>query len=570
MGRSTAGRGSDASDLVERGRAFAAERAWSDARDALARADEQTPLGIDDLELFALSSGLAGDDAAMLRTQERLHHAHLGAGRAREAARSAFWIAYRLLSLGEAGRAQGWLARAERIVDGLGEDCVERGFLILPAVQRHLRAGDLGRAEALALAACETGERFGDRDLIALSRILLGCAMTKQGRVEGGLSLLDDAMLAATSNELSPVVAGIVYCTVISTCSQVYALERAREWTVALTHWCDAQPQLVPFAGACLVHRAELMELGGDWDDSIEEARRATERLSLATDPTASADAVYQQAEIHRLRGEFEQAEEAYARARSHGREPLPGLALLRLWQGRCDAAAGSMRRVVASTTDPLRRSRYLPAHVEIMLAAGDLEAARDAAAELEKLAAGFGTDVLGAIAAQARALVLLAGGDAQASVAPLRSALLVWRRVRAPYLAARVHVLLGRACAVLGDPDGARLEWNAAREDFLQLGARPDLAVLDAVSAPPAPPAPQPARKNPDRLSARELQVLRLIAAGRTNRAMAAELFLSEKTVDRHVSNIFVKIQVGSRAAATAYAYEHELIGEARVEPGE
>ncbi len=569
MVTSTAGRDPDSGDLA-RGRAFATERAWSDARDALARADEQAPLGIADLELLALSSGLAGDEAAMLRTQERLHHVHLEAGSVRAAARSAFWIAYRLLSLGEAGRAQGWLARAERLVEGLGTDCVERGFLILPAVQRHLRTGDLGRAEALALSACEAGERFGDRDLIALSKTLLGCAITKQGRVERGLSLLDDAMLAATSSELSPVVAGLVYCTVIATCCQVYELERAREWTVALTHWCDTQPQLVPFAGACLVHRAELMELGGDWDDSIDEAQRATERLSRATDPTASAAAAYQQAEIHRLRGELEQAEEAYARATSHGREPLPGVALLRLSQGRCDAAAGSMRRVLASTLDPLQRARYLPAHVEIMLAAGDLDAARSAAAELGELAAGFGTDVLGAIAAQARVLVLLAGGDALASVAPLRAALLVWRRVRAPYLAARVHVLLGRACAALGDPDGARLEWNAAREEFLKLGAAPDLAALDAVSAPPVAAAPQRAARSADRLSARELQVLRLIASGRTNRAVAAELFLSGKTVDRHVSNIFVKIRVGSRAAATAYAYKHDLIGEASVDLGD
>jgi DNA-binding NarL/FixJ family response regulator len=546
----------DAATLLARGRASYDAQAWSDGREALLSADRIAPLERDDLERLAVCAGLSGDHERMIEAQERLHQLHVQAGRHRDVARTAFWIAYRLFPMGEIGRAQGWLARASRALECVEEDCAERGLLLLPAVHFAHRSGDPTKAEELARAACATGERFRDHDLCALARVLLGRAISRQqGRLEEGVSIIDDAMLATSSRELSATVTGLVYCSAISAYSQVYAFDRAREWTSALARWCEAQPQLVPFAGACLVHRAEIMELGGDWGDAIDEARLAAER-----DPQTGADAWYQQGEIHRLRGEAAAAEEAYERASRHGREPMPGLALLRLSQGRCDAAAASMRRVVASTTGALERARHLPAHVEVMIAARDLEAARSAASELEQIAAGFGTDVLHAMAAQGRALVLLEEGAAQEAVPLLRRALAVWQRVGAPYLVARVHVALGRACGALGDADGGRLANAAAREVFTQLGAGPDLAALGS-AAPPVAPGVEGSPRNPDKLSARELQVLRLVAAGKTNRVIAVELFLSEKTVDRHVSNIFAKTGVSSRAAGTAYAYEHGLV---------
>lgn len=510
---------------------------------------------------MAFAAGLSGNDEALLATQERVHHSYLQAGHELAAARTAFWIGYRLIPLGEVGRAQGWLARAQRIVDGVKDECPERGYLLLPAVHRQLAAGNLDEAQALAISACEIGERCREPDLIALARILRGRVITKQGQIERGLALFDDAMLTAVAQELSPVVTGLVYCNVIAACSQVYAFERAREWTAALTRWCDTQPQLVTFAGTCLVHRAELMELGGDWGDAFDEARRAELRLSPVSDPKAAADALYQQAEIHRLRGELVEAEETYTRASRRGREPLPGLALLRVVQGRSETAANSMRRVIASTTDCLQRTRYLPAHVEIMLAVGAVNEARVAADELEQVAATFQTDVLRAMAAQARAAVLLASGSAHATIDLLRSALLVWQKLGAPYLAARLQVLLGRACHELGDTDAADLAWSAAHDVLVQLGAAPDLAALAALRACANAAPSRPSLGVASGLSTRELQVLRLVATGKTNRVIASELCLSEKTVDRHVSNIFVKTQVSSRAAATAYAYEHGLV---------
>jgi DNA-binding CsgD family transcriptional regulator len=419
---------------------------------------------------------------------------------------------------------------------------------------RLLNSGDVDAALATAARAGEIGDRFDDADLGALGRNLQGMVQLQRGRLAEGLALLDDAMLAATSGGLSPVVTGLIYCNVISCCQRVYAVDRAREWTAALADWCEAQPQLVTFNGSCRVHRAEIMQLHGAWPEAIEEARRAVGRIGGGADPDATGPARYQEGEIHRLRGEFAAAEQAYRLASQHGREPQPGLALLRLAQGQGEAAASAIRRVAEASNDPLQRTRFLPAMVEIMLSVGELEQARAAAQELNEISARFPMEILRAIAAHAEGAVLLAEGDARGALSPLRHAFEAWRQAGAPYLAARVRALVGSACRALGDQEGAELELEAARSVFESLGARPDLERLAAR-------AEESATRRPHGLTARELQVLRLVATGKTNKAIATELFLSEKTVDRHVSNIFVKLDVSSRAAATAYAYQHELI---------
>ena len=296
------------------------------------------------------------------------------------------------------------------------------------------------------------------------------------------------------------------------------------------------------------------MQLHGAWPDALDEARRACERFTLGFDQQPPAAAFYQQAEVHRLRGEFTAAEEAYRNASQGGWEPQPGLALLRLAQGRIEAADAAIRRVLSVTTDQLQRTKLLPACIEIMLAGGAIPEARDACRELEEIAERFGIGVLSAQAAHARGAVALADGEAQAALGALRHAWQVWQQVEVPYLAARVRVLMGLACRALGDEDGGRLELDAARAVFAQLGAAPDLAWIDSLRQR-APSG------RPQGLTPRELQVLRLVAAGKTNKAIATELCVSEKTVDRHVSNIFSKLHVPSRAAATAYAYEHQLI---------
>jgi DNA-binding CsgD family transcriptional regulator len=544
----------DAIDELGRGRESYARRAWMDAYRSLSRADQASPLGAEDLELLATSAFMLGRDDDCLSSLERAHHAYLDAGEAMRAVRCAFWLVINLALGGEMSRATGWLGRAQRLVERDGGDCVERGYLLVPIMLRHEAAGDWEAAYAAAADAAEIGERFGDADLLALAIHEQGCALIQQERVEEGLGLLDEAMVAVTAGELSPIVTGIVYCSVIMGCQEVYALRRAQEWTVALTRWCEEQPAMVAFSGRCLVHRAEIMELHGAWREALEEARRAHQRCVQGKNQSAAAQAFYRQAEVHRLQGRFSAAEEAYRDASRCGCEPQPGLALLRLAQGNDDAAAAAIRRAVGETTEPLKRARLLPAYVEIMLAVGDVQEAHNACRELEEISARYESGMLGAMSAHAEGAVDLAQGDTRAALLALRHAWQMWQELEVPYEAARVRVLLGLACRTLGDDDTAALELEAARDVFARLGAAPDLARADSLTR-------RAASVDARGLTPRELQVLRLLAAGRTNKAIAAELVLSERTVDRHVSNIFTKLGVSSRTAATAYAYKQQLV---------
>jgi DNA-binding CsgD family transcriptional regulator len=536
-------------DHLREGREAHARRAWHEAYQAFLRADEATPLEAGDLEQLATAAYLIGRELAFQQFTERLHRLHLEAGDLEPAARCAFWLAISFLFRGDVGQSNAWLARGYRLVQD--RDCVECGYMLLATATRQLDDGHAEDAEGTARQAVAIGERCQDIDLTAAARHLQGRAFIHQGHVAPGLKLLDETMLAAVGGELSPIMTGLMYCAVIEACRDVYELRRAREWTFALSRWCEQQSGMVAFTGVCLVHRAEIMQFLGAWPEALAEAARACERYQQsARKPPGTA--LYQQAEIYRLRGECAKADEAYRDASRLGCEPQPGLALLRLAQGRTDAAAAAIRRLLIATTDRLKRARLLPAYVEIMLAVDDLENARSACDELQEFAEAFHTDVLRAIAAQGHGAVALCGGDAGAAMGPLRRAFELWQRIEAPYDAARVRVLLGRACQLLGDDETAGLEFDAARSVFAQLEAQPDLERLDAARAATPPAGP---------LTARELRVLRLIAAGHTNKAIAAELCLSERTIDRHVSNILNKLDVPSRAAATAYAYDHKLI---------
>lgn len=542
-----------------RGRRAYERRAWGEAFDALSRASSEGPLDADDVEKLAFAAGLSGHELAAVDAFERLHQLRLDAAQALGAARAAFWAAMRLSSLGEAARASGWLARAQRLVEREGVDCVERGYLRLPQVLRLTAAGDETAARAAASEAAEIGERHGDSDLRALARCFEGRALIWQGRLSEGLPLLDEAMIDATTGELSPLVTGLVYCTGIAICQQSYALDRAREWTAALSRWCQDQPQLVPFAGACLIHRSEIMQLGGAWPEALDEARHASLRLA-GTKHLDRANAHYQEGELLRLRGDLAEAERAYAIASELGRDPQPGMALLRLAQGRVDVAAAAIRRVLLATRNPLQRTRFLPAYVQIMLAASELTEARRAADELGAHAQSFGMELLGAVAQHAHGAVTLAEGDARVAIDSLREAQEAWQRARAPYVSARIRLLLAKAFRALGDQEGAALELEGAKKVFLELGAVPDVAEVEAMLRPSA--AGTSSRPGAHGLSARELEVLLLVASGKTNKLIARELFVSEKTIDRHVSNIFAKLGVSSRAAATAWAYRQGLLG--------
>lgn len=486
----------------------------------------------------------------MFRLLEQLYRAHLAEGQEPRAARCAFWLGMRLLAISESGRAGGWLSRAT----GLAErsDCVERGYLVIPSIYRHLESGDFQTAEAAATAALDLAKRFGDAELLALVQVLAGITLLRQGRVQDGLARLDEAMVALSAGELNPVVTGLVYCNALAGCQEVYAIARSREWTAAFATWCDSQSDLVPFTGVCRIHRAELLQVGGAWPEALAEARRAEALIGRSGEIGTVADSTYQQAEVLRLRGEFEAAEAAYRRASQQGRDPQPGLALLRLAQGRAAEAARAIRSALAATSLRLQRARFLPAFVEILIAADHLDEARQGVSELADIARDFPTDVLGAMAAHAHGALALAEGRAEQALGPLRVALRTWLGVGAPYIAARVRILCAVACRALGDHDTAERERELAAETFVGLGAATDLAGLDPK---------RPSAGVGGTLSARELEVIRLVATGKTNKEIARQLFLSQKTIDRHVSNIFRKIDVTTRAAATTYAWKHALL---------
>jgi DNA-binding CsgD family transcriptional regulator len=537
----------DATQELDRAREAAARGAWSDAYAALEAAG---PLGSADLELQATAAFMLGREDERVELLERAQHAHAAAGALPAAARCAFWIGFTLALRGETARAGGWFGRARRLLERHGRDTVEAGYLLLPRVIGAAAARDHAAAEAAAAEAAAIAERFGDADLLALALHEQGLALVGLGRADDGMRLVDEAMVAVCAGELSPIVTGLVYCSVIDGCREVYELRRAQEWTTALSRWCEEQPDMVAFTGRCLVHRAEILQLHGAWDEALDEARRAGRRATAATSPGAAAAAVYREGELRRLQGAHAAAEAAYREAARAGFEPQPGLALLRLAQGRPAVATTAIRRLLAETHSPLPRARLLPAAIEIELATGDAEGAGAACDELGAIAARRRSELLDALVAHARGAVALAEDDAAGALVALRDAAAHWNALRAPYEAARSRELLGVACRALGDEDAAALELDAAREAFGRLGALPDRARVDAL-----------VRGAPYALSDRELQVLRRLAAGETNRAIAAELVLSERTVERHVSNIFAKLGVSSRTAAAAFAYEHRLV---------
>jgi DNA-binding CsgD family transcriptional regulator len=529
------------------------QMAWADACTRYAALSERGNLDCDDLERAACAAQLAGRIADIDALWPRAIHEAERIGDLGRAARYAVGLGMDLMNRGEMAQAGGWFARADRMVAEHDADTVASGYVLIPVALQMLFGGDATNAQPLFVEEIAIGQRFGDADLTALGRLGLGNALLALGRRDEGLALLDDAMLSVTAGEVSPVISGIVYCAVIETCHASFDLRRAGEWTEALGRWCDAQPDLVAFRGQCRTHRAEIMMLHGQWAGALDEVQRACDVLLRPPPQPAVGNALYHKAELHSLRGEFVDAEEAFRAASEWGREPHPGLALLRLAQGRTDSAAAAIRRVIAETQEPLRRAPSLAACVEIMVAVDDVAAARPAAEELHAIAADLGAPALDATSAYSTGAVLLADGDAAAAIGELRRACAVWSELDMPRDAARARVLIGLACRELGDDDTASMELDIARRALEQLGAVTDLARLDALTAPRA-------AAGPSGLTGREVEVLELIAAGRTNRQIAESLFISERTVARHVSNIFTKLSVSTRSAATAYAFHHGL----------
>jgi DNA-binding CsgD family transcriptional regulator len=544
-------------DALARARSAIDRQAWSEAFAQYTAADAATPLEPADLERFANTANLLGRTAEREALGVRAHHGYADRGNAECAARCAFWLGFELVMTGDTARGGGWLARAKRLLDDAGCDTVVYGYLLMPEGIRRVYTDGAAEACLTFEKALGIGRRFGDTTLITFARNGMGRALIKLGRSAEGVALLDEVMVAVTASEIPPVVVGAVYCSVIEGCHEIFDMRRAQEWTDALARWCAAQPDIVPFRGQCMVRRAEMMQLHGAWPGALDEARRACEWLSDPPGQPAARSAFYRCAELHRLRGAFAEAEAAYRLASDAGRQPHPGLALLWLAQGRTDAAVAAIRRLLRERQDGRMRAQVLEASIEILLETNDVKAARAAAAELAEFAIAVGAPYLTATAAHGTGAVLLADGQPEAALVELRAAWNGWRELGAPFEAARTRVLIALAHRALGDDDTSALELDAARHVFDELGAATELTRAFAVSA-------SPARAQGGELTERELDVLELVATGKTNRGIATVLGISEKTVARHVSNIFTKLDLSSRSAATAYAYQHKLLKDA------
>lgn len=530
---------------------------WDEVYERLLSADTGSRLSADDLERLAVAAYLTGHDEHCIQVWTRAQQAHRQRGEDERASRCAFWIGMLLALRGETAQANGWFSRAGRCVSGL--DCVEQGYLMLPVGLAALSQGSMTDAQTAFSHAVGAAERFDDSDLAALARLGQGQCRVALGDITEGIALLDEVMVSVQAGEVTAIPAGIVYCAVVQVCHAIFDLRRAQEWTAALDDWCSVQPGLVPYRGQCLVHRSQLLQLRGAWPAAMAEAQRACQRLADPVGQPAIGEAHYQRAELHRLRGDVDQAERDYQVAGTWGRVPQPGMALLRLQQGNVDGAQATIRRVLAEPVSRLDRAHLLAAGVEILLVAGDVEAARTAAAELHALADAAGAAQLTAVSAYADGAVLLFEGDLVRAMSYLRRSWRIWQELEATFEAARVQILIGSACLQQGDDDSAAIELDAAREVFGRLGATPQLARLEELSGTAQ------TDNRPGGLTSREVEVLQLLAAGGSNAHMAAELVISPHTVARHVQNIFVKLAVTSRTAAAAFAFEHGLMPSGR-----
>ncbi len=550
MGRSTTA----TSDALDRGRRAFEGRAWGDAYRQLSAADRDAPLEPDALECLATAAYLIGKDSESADLRTRAQQEFARRGEIERAARCAFWLGFQLMTRGEGARGSGWLGRAQRLLEDNAIDSVVSGYVLVAMAIRHSFEGDGATALPMFTAALEVGTRFGDDQLITMARHGQGRTLVALGRGAEGIRLLDEVMVAVTAGEISPLAIGPMYCSLLDACHEMLDWRRAQEWTEVLSRWYSSQPDVMPYRGQCLVHRAETMQMNGEWPSAMDEVEQACALLGKPPAHPAAGAAYYRQAELYRLRGDFSNAAESYRLASQHGRQPQPGLALLRLAQGQVDVAVAAIRHVIEDPNDRPARAAAFAACAEIMLAANDIEGARRAAERITALCADSDAPTLRALCAVSTGAVLLSEGDAQAAVAALREAQAAWGDVGAPYETARVRVLIGLANRALGDNEMARLELESAHDVFERLGAKPDVERVNRF-------IDQHASHGAGALTSREVEVLGLLATGKTNRAIAQALGISEKTVARHVANIFTKLSLSTRAAATAYAYQHNLV---------
>lgn len=524
---------------------------WTRTYDELSTADQSSSLTVENLELLARAAMLLGRTPESIEALSRAYQRRVDAGAILAAVRCAFWATFQLFNAGDFAQGGVWVGRGHRLLEGTDQESAGHAYLMLDIAFRHVVVeGDYVAGRDAAVRAAMLARGTGEADVVPLALNVQGRALLRLGQIREGLAVLDEAMMEVVGGSITAPAAGAVYCSVIDACDEVFDFRRAREWTQALSSWCDEQSGMITFTGECLVRRAAIKQFRGEWQEALAEAELACQRLAIA-DTYAAGMGWYRLGELHRLQGDLDAADQAYRKSVEFGDDPQPGLGLLRLAQGKGQAAMAAIQRALDETSEAWRRARLLPAIVDIALATGQVATARNAADELGAIASDVDMPLLTAIANQALGSVNLGEGEPRRALTLLREAQHAWRELGAPYEEARARIVIARCCRSIGDEDTANLEQEAARKVFDSLGAAVDLRQLDGLTT--GVPS--------HGLTHRELEVLTLLAAGRTNQEIATELFLAVKTIDRHVSNILTKLDVSSRTAATAFAFKHGLV---------
>jgi DNA-binding NarL/FixJ family response regulator len=498
-------------------------------------------LRADDLAAYAEAVWWLGRIEDNLRLSAAAYNAFLADSRPADAALTATVLGIFHTARGDEPQAAGWLGRAGRLADDVPE-CTAHGYLLsFTVVEASLMAGQPVAAVDGARRVQDLGRRTAAPDLVAMGLNGEGRALIRSGHLVAGLALLDEAMVTVLDGQLTPFISGTLYCHTIAACHEISDLQRMARWTDLAERWLSTFPAAVFFGGLCGVHRAQLLLLRGEWAEAEQRALRIVTDLD-ANRIDYAAEAWYVVAEARRLRGD-PSAADAYDEAHARGRDPQPGRALLRLQDGDSAGASASVRAAVAAAgTDPLRRAPLCAAAVEIAVAAGRLDDAAVAASELESTAATYATSGLEAMAAAARGAVLLAGDRAEQALPVLREACRRWYELGAASAAASICFRLAEAYRAVGDELSAAAEIARAEATYERLGA------------------PRPVADSPGGLTRRECEVLVLVADGRSNREIGEGLFISDRTVARHLTNIYHKIGVTSRTQAARYAIDHGM----------
>lgn len=537
-------------EALQRARQAHAAHRWGEAYRGFVAARQHAALAVDDLLALGDAAWWLGHGDESIALTESAHQQLLDDDQPRRAAMQALTLGFELFLRGEVAQGSGWLSRARRLLADTDEG-PEHGYVLYVDAGAALETGDVGTALTLVGRLHDVARRHDDATLGALALAMEGTARIRDGALDDGMALLDEAMLPVVDGAVAPEWAGNIYCDMMAVCHELGDLRRMREWTDATERWCEGFDSAAMFAGICRMHRVQLLQVGGDWPRAHDEARRVCTELA-EMNRAVVAEGHYLLGDLQRLRGADADAEAAYRQAHELGRDPQPGLALLRLAQGRPDLAAASLATALGATDDPVARAPLCRAQLEVALATDDLATATAAADELEATATTYATDVLVAAAAEARGAVELAAGHPATALPRLRDACRQWQALDAPHDVARTRVLAGGACSAMGDHDAASLDWDAAAATFTALGASVDLRRLAELRGRGDPPGG---------LTPREAEVLATIATGRTNREAAALLYISEKTVARHLANVYLKLGLSTRTAAAAWAHEHGLV---------